>query len=191
MRTTVYESKFYPETKKKWASIPGGKFVGEVLVNYLISNFSLAYDRKKTGLFGISTGARGGLLLACKYKDKFSSVAGFSGDYDPVSMKNSKILINIYGEYKKFKQRWANDDNVMKLADNLKDTSIYLSHGTKDYIVPRLQTVLLVVNLKKLNTKHGGYDMLYKEKKHSTHDWKYWRQVLPDVMSFFDNMMGR
>ena len=82
-----------------------------------------------------------------------------------------------------------NDDNIIKLAPNLKDIPVFLAHGAKDYIVPHLQTVLLVVRLNQLNKKHGGYVVQYKEHKHLTHDWKYWRAVLPDVMDFFNNKL--
>ncbi len=121
-----------------------------------------------------------------KYHNQFGAVAGFSGYYDLTSMTKDRRIRAVYGKYKSNKLRWANDDNVMKLVVNLKETPIFLSHGGADYIVPRGQSLILAMRLKMLHKKEGGFDITYKEKKHSTHDWKYWRKVLPEAMDFFN-----
>jgi len=191
MRKTLYETKFYPETTNKWTKIPGGIFVGEVLMKYLQQNFSIAYQRNKTGILGISTGARGAILMAEKYPSLFSVASGLSGDYDPLSMKRDKLLTSFYGPYKKFKDRWANDDNILKLSKKLKHTSVFLSHGGKDFVVPKQQSILLAMRLKSYQKRYGGFEIQYNEKKYSLHDWRYWRKILPEVMAFFNEKLSK
>ncbi len=190
MGKSLYESKFYPETTNKWAEIPGGKFVAEVLMEYLRDEFDLAQDRKKTGIIGLSTGARGAILLAAKYSDSFAATAGLSGDYDPTSMTKDRLLTSVYGPYKEFTERWKNDDNVMKLAENLEKTPVYLWHGAKDWVVPAGQSMIFALRLRQLQKKHGGFDVTFKKAKHKIHDWNSWNSALPDIMLFFDRKLS-
>ncbi|MCP4137968.1 MAG: esterase family protein [bacterium] len=191
MGSTLYESKYYPETSNKWASIPGGKFTGEILISYLRNTFGLASDRSKTGIMGVSTGGRGALLLSSIYPKTFGVACGLSGDYSPPSIPTNRILVSVYGKYNNFKKRWEEEDNIIKLAVNLKNTPVYLWHGGKDSVVPRQQSMLLAVRLKQLQNKFGGYEITWEENKYTMHDWKYWRKPLPDIMLFFDKSLAK
>ena len=187
MGKTVYETKFYKETVIKWGGIPGGRFVGEVLINYLRSNFALAYDRSRTGIMGVSTGARGAMLVAAKYPEKFAVAAGLSGYYDHISLSKNKQLMPVYAEYENYKERWENDDNIMKLASNLKNTSVILYHGKSDHSVPKEQSLILAMKVRMFQKKSGSSSIVrYKEKKYAGHDWEFWNKVLKDVMGFFN-----
>jgi len=190
MGKTVYETKFYPETIEKWNSIPGGVFVGEILIKYLQKNFALAADRESTGIFGVSTGARGAILIASVYNDVFGAVAGLSGNYDSLATTHSKLLTDVYGEYKDFKERWQKKDNIMLLAENLEETSLFLWHGKKDYIASNKQTILLVMKLRLFQKKEGeGYDFQYFEHKRASYGWPYWKEVVPEMMTFFEEKL--
>ncbi|PKL38544.1 MAG: hypothetical protein CVV44_11730 [Spirochaetae bacterium HGW-Spirochaetae-1] len=191
MGATLYESAFYPETKVKWGAMPGGEYVSEVLVNFLRNTFALATNKKLTGIMGNSTGARGALLMASKHPDIFGAAAGFSGDYDPLSMTRDRLTASVYGDYKEFKDRWENDDNIMKLAVNLEDIPVFLAHGAKDYIVPKEQSMLLAMKLKQLQKQKGKYSVVYKEVHYGVHDWRFWKKILPDGMEFLANNLGR
>ncbi len=191
MGNTVYESRFYPETTVKWAGIPGGKFISENLINYLNNTFALAYDRDKTGIFGLSTGGRGAMLLSALHPDIFGAAAGLSGDYDPLSMPRDRLLTAVYGNSKQFEERWKTDDNIINLAEKLINTPLYISHGEKDSIVPKEQSWIFALKLKHLQKKMGGFDITYFEKKHSMHDWHYWGSMLPEVMNFFNKKLKK
>jgi len=121
----------------------------------------------------------------------FCSAAGFSGDYDPLAMTNDRLLKSVYGKFRDNKSRWENDDNIMKLAENLKGVPVFLSHGGKDYIVPKQQSMILAMRLRQLQKKDPEYVVFYKELKYSVHDWKYWRRVLPETMNFFDKYLEK
>ncbi|MFC1671118.1 alpha/beta hydrolase [Spirochaetota bacterium] len=191
MYKTVYETKFYPQTTYMWGKIPGGKFVGEVLINYLREEFGIAKEREMTGIVGASTGGRGAILLAATYNDTFGAATGLSGDYDSVSLSRTKRFIAVYGKYKYFKKRWHDDDNIMKLAVNLKDTPVYLYHGGKERAIRKGHSVLLAIRLRQLQKKHGGYEITYLEKKYNTHDWDYWRRRVSEFMDFFNEKLKK
>lgn len=191
MGKSLYASQYFPETKVKWAPLPGGIYMNTVLIPFIRSNFNLATDKAKTGIMGLSTGGRGALLTAARIPESFAATAGVSGDYDPLSMTRNHILRSVYGEYKNFKSRWEQQDNMMRMAVNLKGVAVFISHGGKDYSVPREQSMLLAMRLKQLEKKSGGYKVAYNEVSHGIHDWRYWRKILPDMMKFFDENMAK
>ncbi len=188
MTTTLYESKYYPESVNRWASVPGGEFIADILVRFLRKNYGLAGDRERTGIFGISTGGRGALMLAARHPRLFGAAAGLSGDYDASSMKNDRILTLVFGAYEEHRERWEDEANVLKRAAALKKTPVYLGHGGRDRVVPPSQTTLLADCLKTLAENGGGYELTVEEAKSAGagHDWRYWGSLVPEVLEFFD-----
>lgn len=191
MGKTLYETSYYPETTVKWAPLPGGKFVAEALIKFLRDNFNLANVREKTGILGLSTGARGAVILAAKYPDRFGAAAGLSGDYDPTIMTNDRLLISIYGPHDKFEDRWEKDASVLYHAEGLKNTPVYLSHGSKDMVVSSEQSMIMAIRLKQLQKDFGGYPIVFKEKKGKLHDWGFWAYSLSEMMGFFDEKLAK
>ncbi len=193
MTTTLYESRYFPETVNKWAPQPGGVFIAKTLIGFLRKNFGLAKDRGVTGIFGISTGARGAVLLAAQHKKLFGAAAGLSGDYDSESIKNDRLLISVYGYYESNRERWEEEVNIIKLAENLKKTPVFLGHGTNDAVVPPPQTKMLADRLMQLAADRGGYEVVVDsvKSKGAGHDWKYWGSLVPEVFAFFDKELGK
>ena len=188
MGATLYELQFYPETTMKWNSIPGGKWIAEILVPYLRSTFGIARDRKTTGIFGYSTGARGALLIAASYPELFGVAAGISGDYDPLTMTGDKLLTAVYGKYGQFKSRWETDANIVHKAQSLKDTPIFLAHGEIDKVVPLDQTRILIVRLLQLRKSTGGsYKFEYIQPKYKGHGWPFCSSVVSPMMSYLND----
>lgn len=186
MGKTLYESTFFPETTQKWGGMPGGRWIAEILIPYLRENFGIAETRAKTGIFGLSTGARGAILLSARHTEIFGAAAGFSGDYDSMSMTRDRLLTSVYGPYYKFKERWKKTDNIIDLAVNLKNTPVLLGHGEKDYKIPFEQSGILAIRLLQLRKKQGGYVIKYFRKKYGQHNWSFWRYMLPHSMEFFN-----
>lgn len=190
MGRTIYETKYYPETTRRWNGIPGGKWVGDILLPYLQQKFSIALKKEKTGILGYSTGARGAFIIASNYPQYFSAVAGLSGDYDPISMPKDRLLTSVYGTYKNFPERWSNDDNIIKQAIHLKNTYTFIAHGEKDGMVPCDQSRLLTIRLLQLMNKDKSYykpEFYIKVKKF--HNWEFWRMMVPPMMEFFDRSL--
>ncbi|OHD65024.1 MAG: hypothetical protein A2176_04555 [Spirochaetes bacterium RBG_13_51_14] len=193
MSTTLYESKYFPETENKWAPVPGGEYIMKVLIPFLRSRFGLAVDRERTGIFGISTGARGALLLAARHNDVFGAAAGLSGDYDSASLKQDRLVISVYGPYDANKERWEDEVNIIKLAERLKKTPVFLGHGARDSVVLPPQTKMLSERLTELHNDRGGYELEVDQEKsrNAGHDWNYWASMVPDVLRFFDQKLGK
>ncbi len=210
MGSTIYETKYYPETTRKWNGIPGGKWVGEVLIGYLQRRFSLARDRDRTGIFGASSGARGALLIAATYPSHFSVAGGLSGYYDSVSLPRTALLESVYGSQKSFPERWINDDNIIKLAPALKDTAVFLAHGRDDSHYHYEQSRFLAVKLIMLRTEHTAaakasqkssdsiapaenqaYKFELQLMKREYHNWNFWNYKLPKMMEYFDKHLSR
>jgi putative tributyrin esterase len=193
MGTTLYESGYYPETTNRWAAMPGGEYTAKTLVDFLRKNFRLALRRESTGIFGISTGGRGAILLASRYCEIFGAAAGLSGDYDSASIKNDRLLISVYGTYDRNRERWEKEVNILKMAENLKNTPVFLAHGTQDAVVPPEQTAMLAERLNALHNEKGGFDLVWEREKsnNALHDWKFWASLVPDVMQFFDQRLKK
>lgn len=193
MSTTLYESKYYPETKNRWAPVPGGEYIVHVLIPFVREQFGLAADRGHTGIFGVSTGGRGALLLAAQYQKIFGAAAGLSGDYDSESLWNDRLLVSVYGPYSLNRERWEKEVNIIGLSASLKNTPVFLGHGSNDPIVPPPQTRMLADRLKALHEAKGGYELVLEETKSrgAGHDWRYWGNLVPDVLGFFDRTLER
>lgn len=203
MPGTLYETKYFPETTRKWNRIPGGKWIGEVLVPFLRQSFGIARDKKKTGIFGCSTGARGAVLVAGAYPELFGAVAGFSGEYDALADVNSRLFTSVYGNYKNNKGRWKKEDNVLLLAENLKDIPVILAHGKDDGTVPFDQTRLLAIRLLQLRGKCTGreagetaadgerrpYEFNMTLRRNEYHNWAFWRTMPRYMMPLFNKYL--
>lgn len=186
MDKSLYETAYYPETLYKWNVIPGGKYVGETLIKFLSDNFALARNRESTGIIGVTVGAHGAVLIAAKYPDKFGACAGISGYYDVISMQNSHMIESIYGSYKNNPQRWENDDNPLKIAENLKGIHVYLYHGIRSDAFQTAQSQIMAIKIKQLEKKSPGYNIIYKDNKNGYYGWLYWKGQLPQIMEFMD-----
>jgi len=191
MGTTLYESAYFPETINKWGPMPGGLFMSDVLVPYLRKKFSVATKAKFTGIFGNSTGGRGALLAAARNPEFFGAAGGVSGDYDPVSMQQDRLLTSVYGPYRNFGERWQNTDNLMEMAVNLNGIPVFLAHGSKDSVVEKEQAVLLGLKLNQLEKKGGSYPKVNKLYPYKMHDWDCWRTALSDAVVFFDKNLSK
>jgi len=210
MGTTIYETSYYPETTRKWDGIPGGKWVGEVLISFIRSRFSLAMDRRHTGIMGISSGARGAILVAAKYPEIFGAAAGLSGYYDSLSMTKSSLLTAVYGDHGKFSDRWKNDDNIIEMSRSLKDTPVFIAHGKDDshyhYEQSRLLAVRLLMHRGTLlesirdtvsdETKleeiaKGFYPFELHLIRREYHNWPFWNYMTPRMMDYFNAKLAR
>ncbi len=192
MGTTLYETKYYPETQAKWDSIPGGRWIADVLVPYLRKTYGAAKGRAVTGIAGVGMGARGALLIAATYPDMFGAAAGLSGYYDNSVLTENKLFVSLYGKYTDNKLRWEKEDNIITLNENLRETPVFLAHGLKDKEVPVEHSQLLGISLKHLQkSAEGKFRFEYVEKMGMAHDWRFWNSVTQGMMSFFNDQLGK
>ena len=140
MGKTVYETKFYPETRNAWGKVPGARWVAEVVLPWARKTYAAGRDKASTGILGYSTGGRGAVVVAERWPE-FGFVASLSGTYAlrelPVTMGESKIHAAVFGDLAKFPDRWTLDDAVRPgLQEALAGVKVVLAHGGKDKVVP-------------------------------------------------------
>ncbi len=184
MGTSVYERAYYPETRAryKWGKIPGGRWVGEVVLPYMRKRYNVYKTRQKTGVFGLSTGGRGAALLPVYYKE-FRAFAALSGDYDITLQPKERTCTYIYGPYARFPGRWRKD-NSRYLLSEYKDVAAYLVHGVKDSICPVKQSRLFYQDLKK-----KGFDVTAEFPAKLGHSWYVWDGYLGKTFQFFNEKL--
>ncbi len=182
MTVTIYESNYYPETKRKWAKTPGSQWIKEILIPNLQKR-GLCLENQFNVVMGLSTGGRGAVLTALYNKAVFKAAASLSGDYRQELMPQDKLMTAVYGPYPRFKDRWEKEDNPY-YAISQWDIPLYLGHGTKDTVTPFAQTKMF-------------YDALIKAKPHIPiifhecacgHDFAYWNSEVVPVLDFFDQV---
>ena len=130
----------------------------------------------------------GAILLAAQHPKLFGAASSLSGDFDSLTLRNDRLLVGTYGPYEQFIDRWEKEVNIIKMAERLKDTPLFLGHGTRDAVVPPPQTAMLADRLKELKKKKGGFDLECDTAKsfNAGHDWTYWGSLVPEVLKFFD-----
>ncbi len=191
MGKTLYELKFYPETNVKWGGIPGGVFIAKNLMGYIRKNFNLGTSSTQTGIFGLSTGARGALMVAAEFSSSFGAVAGLSGDYDPVLVKKDWLITSVYGEYEKFPKRWEKDASILNRASKLKQMPVFLAHGDHDPVIPKWHSIGMAIRLKQIKGENHRNRVIFILKKHRAHNWNFWGTIIRDMMEFFDTELKK
>lgn len=140
MGKTVYETRFYPESEKRWGGVPGTPFMAEVVLPYLRARYAVAADRAHTAVIGYSTGGRGAVLLAEAYPQLFAFAGSLSGTFDLMRLARRdgeyKIHALVYGSREALRERWERDNVVApaRLA-RLRGVTVFAAHGADDRVV--------------------------------------------------------
>jgi len=182
MKITLYESEYFPETKMKWNTIPGGKYIKNYFIPEMQNKYGLLTQKQKNFLLGLSTGGRGVALVSLENPGIFTAGASLSGDFSQENMPGDRIMTNVYGSYQQFRERWTGRDNPMARISEWK-MHIYLSHGADDRIVPPIQTKLFHDRLVK-----SGKDIkiIYHKVPGKAHNYAFWGDELDKVFDFFN-----
>ena len=183
MSVSSYESAYFPETTMKWAATPGGEWVRSVLLPDLRRKYGLFGADGKSFLLGLSTGARGVLLVALQNPGVFSGGAALSGDCDQSLMPKDNLMTALYGPYSLNKARWEAVDNPRReiLQGNWR-MPLYIGHGRKDAVSPFEQSRLLYETIR---SKNPGLKCVFSAPDGAGHTFDYWRSEVPAVMDFF------
>jgi putative tributyrin esterase len=185
MGRTVYESRFYPESRGRWGRVPGAVWLGEVVLPHLRATLPVRKDRGGTAVLGNSTGGRGALVLAQRYPE-FAAVASLSGTYDLGLLQPTqgeyKIHAVIFGPRARFAERWREEDCVgeAKMVP-LRGVTLYLAHGAADKVVGPDQLRSFEQHLKR-----AGVDATVVVDPAAGHDWRFWgAQLRPALTTLF------
>jgi pimeloyl-ACP methyl ester carboxylesterase len=152
-----------------------------------------------TYVMGLSTGARGALLLALEHPEAFRGCAGLSGDYNPLLMKNDNLMINCLGKFDEVPWRWRGTNNIEMRVDALQ-VPLFLAHGTTDKVVPWQQTESLFkamessVNFQKrastFNKNHANVGLVRTLfVKGAGHNYSFWNEAGLKALDYFDDLL--
>jgi enterochelin esterase-like enzyme len=175
---TVYETRFYPESRNRWATYPGTRWVGEVVLPHLRRSYSVSRDKAKNAIVGLSTGGRGAVLIAQRYPE-LGRVVSLSGTYSLMSLEKGtgeyKIHESIFGDRERFSSRWQVDDCVNPaFKESLAAVTVYLSHGARDRVVPPDQATAMQ---RFLSSAQAHID------PEGGHDWVFWNAELARALA--------
>jgi hypothetical protein len=182
MGRTVYESQYFPETTLRWHELPGGVWIPNVLVPFLRDQFGLCRAREITGIAGVGMGARGALLAAARNSEIFSYAGCIAGAYDAALLPQSGPLTAQYGRYKNFKERWESVDSVLSVAQNLKDSCIYMGHGKREKDNPIESAQIVLIKFSQLKKQHPSFNYKFSFSEWGT-EWEVWNKLVPDLFA--------
>ncbi len=180
MGKSIYHSQVFKETRADWQKYPTRKWLVDSLIPQLRMKAGVFDEQKRNFVIGLSTGARGAVLVAMDCPRLFSGVAALSGDYDQTAMPNDNLCKGYYGNYNRFKKRWKTVDNPCYRILDLK-TPIYLGHGKRDKVVPCAQTILFYNALKKRNPSLK----VVLNTPEKEHDYQFWASEVDAIFRFF------
>jgi hypothetical protein len=185
MHKSIYETSFFPETNTayRWSGsgqIGGARWIGEVVLPFLQTTYS-----EVNGVFGLSTGGRGAILVPQLYKIwRPLRACSMSGTFDLFSLKPTmgeyKIHSVIYGPRNKFPERWREGDSISRIAQ-LQGVQVLLIHGQNDRHVPASQSATLHAAL-----QERGWSSLFDSVEGGGHDWDLWSHYVKDCFSFMN-----
>jgi S-formylglutathione hydrolase FrmB len=178
MGTTVYETMFFPESRKRWNAVPGATWILQTVLPYARSQFRVSREPRFTAIIGYSTGGRGAVLLG-ERSPEFGFCGSLSGTYDLGLLHRDegeyKIHSYVYGERSAFLDRWKEDDCVNpRYAASLTHVSLYLAHGARDQVVKVSQAQAMA---ELLTAFHKDFQIVITRR--GKHDWGFWNSQLP------------
>lgn len=184
MGKSTYQSQNYPETRKDWLIYPTRKWLTEKLIPHLQKEYQILTEKENNFILGLSTGARGVLLLVLDLPHLFTAVAALSGDYDQTLIPNDGVMKGFYGSYQKFPERWKTHDNIIYLMKNF-STPIYIGHGKLDPVIPYNQSEILYKHIQKIAP---DLKVIYHLEEKAKHDYQYWDSEVKPVLEFFKSL---
>ncbi len=182
MGKSIYSKRIYPETRADWKQELTMDWFENEFFAVLKDSFNLLKNQQHNFIIGLSTGARGGLILALEFPEKFESVAILSGDYDQDKFPNDNLYKGFFGTRDKFPLRYSGEENPIWKLDKLK-TAVYIGHGAKDRIVLPDHSEHLYALLK----ESGNTNVKFHLDPKAAHDYNYWNSELESIFEFFES----
>jgi hypothetical protein len=212
MGKSVYMDSLYPEMRVEYREHPTRVWLWNEVLRPLqvrgyftdkgvpedpvsISTGELMYKSLRlpipTFVMGLSTGARGALLLAIEHPEAFRGCAGLSGDYNPVLMKSDNLMINCLGKYEQVPWRWRGSNNIQLRINELR-VPCYLAHGEADKVVPVQQSQQLFDADEDVRRSAGSSFKRSTMKlvlvNNGSHNYAFWGEQGLRALDFFEEI---
>ena len=181
MGKSIYCDSVFPETRKDWLKYPTRSWMKETMIPTIQEEFQLLVSDQNNFLIGLSTGARGAVLLALDLPEIFKACGALSGDFDQTRYTKDNLYNGYYGPFAKFPDRWIGKDNAVTSIKQL-TVPIYLAHGEKDKIVPIAYSQQLFVELQ----ESGNEKSILNMNPIAGHYYSFWNSEVDAVLDFFE-----
>lgn len=181
MGKSIYCDSVFPETRKDWLKYPTRSWITQMMIPTLQMDFKLLLEDQNNFVMGLSTGARGAVLLALDLPNIFSACGALSGDFDQTRYTKDNLYNGYYGSYAKFTDRWTNEDNAITSISQL-TVPVYLGHGKNDQIVPIAYSIQLFDALQ----SSGNDKSVLMVNPNAGHTYSFWNSEVDAVLEFFN-----
>lgn len=179
---SIYSKRIYPETRIDWKEELTMDWFENEFFTVLKDSFNLLTNQQHNFIIGLSTGARGGLIMALDFPEKYEAVAILSGDYDQDKFPDDNLYKGFFGTKDKFPLRYSEDENPISKLDRLK-AGVYIGHGAMDRIVAPDHSE----HLYRLLKESGSTNVKFHLDSKAAHDYTYWNSELESIFEFFES----
>ncbi len=162
-------------------------FFFEEFIPYVEKTYRIKGEKRYRAVAGLSMGGGGSFIYALHHPDMFSSACPLSASTGPLSMedlKNSMERRGIRDATDAELKEYYNRQSVLALVENMPDDQKrtvrwYIDCGDNDFLFEGNSLVHIAMRKKEIphefRIRDGG------------HTWTYWRQALPEVLSFISD----
>lgn len=168
MGKSVYMDSVYPEAREDYKGFATRTW----LWDSILAPVSQQIGMGNMILMGLSTGARGAVLIGMEHQNEVGAVIALSGDYFPYFDTKDNLMINSMGPYSRFKSRWENGANDVRNLDCMPDF-VYLAHGLQDAMVNPEHTIRLKKRFSEIQTT----ETLEVRVSFGGHDYAFWNET--------------
>jgi predicted esterase len=181
MGKSVYMDSVYPEAREDYKGYATRTWLWDSILAPLSKQVGLG----NMVLMGLSTGARGAVLLGMEHQNEVGGVIALSGDYFPNYDPKDNLMINSMGPYSRFKIRWEKGRNDVRNLDGM-PAFVYLAHGTRDPWVNPEHTDRLKKRFKEIQTT----ETLEVRVSLGVHDYAFWNETGLEGLALYKHFLS-
>jgi predicted esterase len=181
MGKSVYMDSVYPEGREDYKGFATRTWLWDSILQP-VSNF---VGLGNMVLMGLSTGARGAVLMGMEHQNEVGAVLALSGDYFPNFDRKDNLMINSMGPYSRFKTRWENGSNDVRNLDGM-PAFVYLAHGMRDPWVNPEHTLRLKKRFNEVQTT----ETLEVRVSLGVHDYTFWNETGLEGLALYKRFLS-
>ncbi len=178
--------------QRGYTNLPGGNwnyedFFFEELMPYVEKKFRIRGEKRYRAIAGLSMGGGGTFYYALHRPDLFSSACPLSASTGPQNREDVKRQMKrrgMTGVTDKEIDEWFDNYSVLEMVKNMPDNQKKKVHwfidiGDDDFLYEG--NSLVHIEMRKNNIPHEF------RIRDGAHNWTYWRESLPQVLSFISD----
>ncbi|KPK80023.1 MAG: 1,4-beta-xylanase [Bacteroides sp. SM23_62_1] len=162
-------------------------FFFEEFIPYVEKTYRIKGEKRYRAVTGLSMGGGGSFIYALHHPEMFSSSCPLSAGTGPLSMedlKNSVERRGLQGATDAELEAYFKSQSVLYLIENMSDDQKravrwYIDCGDDDFLYEGNSLVHIAMRKKEISHEFRVRD--------GGHTWTYWRESLPEVLSFISD----